>query len=100
SGRHSRVLHGAQGVVRAGCRTDLPAALADDSEGGSDAFGARPPREALLPARPEGQGRADEGHGREKLKLKVKSQKLKPEMPVVLKSKPEMPVFLVLTFNF
>jgi large subunit ribosomal protein L19 len=38
-GRHARVLHGAQGVVRPGRGAHLPAALADDSEGRGDAVG-------------------------------------------------------------
>ena len=62
--RHARVLHRAQGVVRPGRRAHLPAALADDPEGRGRAVGQGPPREALLPARAEGQGGAHEGsHG-------------------------------------
>ena len=61
SRRDPRVVHGAQGVVRPGRRAYLPAALADDSEGRSHAVGQGPPREAVLPARSEGQGGAHEG---------------------------------------
>jgi len=59
----------AEGVVRAGRGAHLSAAFADDPEGGSDALGESPPREALLPARPEGQGRQDEGHRKTKLEV-------------------------------
>ena len=55
------IVHGAQGVVRPGRRAHLPAALADDCQGRRRAVGARAAREAVLPARAEGQGRADEG---------------------------------------
>ena len=65
SRRHARVVHGAQGVVRPGRRAHLPAALADDPEGRSHAVGQGPPREAVLPARSEGQGGAHEGHRQE-----------------------------------
>ena len=60
--RRARVVHRPQGVVRPGRRAHLPAALADDRQGRSGALGARAPREAVLPARPEGQGRAHEGN--------------------------------------
>ncbi len=55
------VVHGPQGVVRAGRRAHLPAALADHSEGGRRPLGQGAPRQAVLPARAEGQGGAHEG---------------------------------------
>ena len=57
----ARDVHGAQGVVRPGRRAHLPAALADHRPHRGAAVGARAPRQAVLPARPEGQGRAHEG---------------------------------------
>ena len=59
--RRARDVHGAQGVVRPGRRAHLPAALADHRQDRSAARREGPPRQALLPARPEGQGRAHEG---------------------------------------
>ena len=52
----ARVVHGAQGVVRPGCRAHLSAALADHPEGGSSWVREGAPCEALLPPRPQGQG--------------------------------------------
>ena len=60
--RRARLVHGAQGLVRPGRRAHLPAALADDPEGGRRAVGPGAPRQAVLPARSEGQGRAHEGN--------------------------------------
>ena len=59
------VVHGAQGVVRPGRRAHLPAALADDRRRSTSCARRGPPRQAVLPARPEGQGRAHEGSDRE-----------------------------------
>ena len=60
-GGDARVVHGAEGLVRPGRRAHLPAALADDPKVEVDAVGQGPSREAVLPARPEGQGGAHEG---------------------------------------
>ena len=60
--RPARVVHGAQGLVRPGRRAHLPAALADDPEGRGRAVGQGAPRQAVLPARSEGQGGAHEGN--------------------------------------
>ena len=60
-GRHAGLVHGPESVVRSGRGAHLPAAFADDSEGRSRALGEGAAREAVLPARSEGQGRAHEG---------------------------------------
>ena len=59
--RDAGFVHGPKGVVRSGRGAHLPAALADDFEGRSRALGEGAAREAVLPARSEGQGRAHEG---------------------------------------
>ena len=60
-GGAQRVVHRAQGVVRPGRRAHLPAALADDRQDRRRPRRQGAAREAVLPARPEGQGRAHEG---------------------------------------
>ena len=60
-GGHSIDLHRSQGVVQPGRRAYLSDALADDSEGGSRPIGEGAPSQAVLPARPEGEGGAHEG---------------------------------------
>ena len=65
----ARLVHGAQGVVRPGRRAHLPAALADHRQGRGRPLGPGPPRQAVLPARPEGQGRAHEGTEAHRLRL-------------------------------
>ena len=59
--RRARDVHRPQGVVRPGRRAHLPAALADHRQDRGGAHGEGAPRQAVLPARPEGQGRAHEG---------------------------------------
>src|SRR5256885_12689909 len=52
--RSTRLVHRPEGVLRSGRRAHLPAALADHRQGRCRAVGARPARQAVFPARPEG----------------------------------------------
>src|SRR4029453_7648661 len=92
--RRACVVHGPQGLVRPGRRADLPAAFADDRESRPGALGARPSREAVFPARAQGQGRA---HERDEENLEIPNSEPQTPNP---KSESEMSIMGALGFGF